>query len=242
MTPFSIPMPLAQASHASYNKSGATQIMWQRFTERARRVILLGQEEAGKMNSADVGTEHLLLGLVREDDGVSAQILRAADVTLDKVRAKIEAPINNATSGEPKLTPHAKRVLEFAADEARRLKHDYIGTEHLLLAILRKKDENAAAILRDFGLNLNDARAQVLQRLEAAATKKAESKAQFHVAPAVRQLLDLAAQEGRDRGASRLEIVHLLSAMCQPDSESARYLEAVGVDVESLRALLKRAS
>ena len=142
--------------------------MWQRFTERARRVILLGQEEAGKMNSGHVGTEHLLLGLVRENEGVAAQVLTKMGVSLGKVRTEIEGevqPGNDPTSGEPKLTPKAKRVLELAADEARRMRHNYIGTEHLLLALLREKDGLAATVLRRLGLNLEKARAQVMEYL-----------------------------------------------------------------------------
>ena len=142
--------------------------MWQRFTERARRVILLGQKEAGEMNSGHVGTEHLLLGLAHENEGVAAQVLAKMGVSLEKVRAEIdgEAQVNrDPTDGEPKLTPKAKRVLELAADEARRMRHNYVGTEHLLLALLREKDGLAAAVLRRLGLNLGKARAQVLEYL-----------------------------------------------------------------------------
>ncbi len=142
--------------------------MWQRFTERARRVILLGQEEAGKMSSGHVGTEHLLLGLVRENEGVAAQVLQKMGVSLGKVRQEIEAEVQPGAdpgSSEPKLTPKAKRVLELAADEARRMRHNYIGTEHLLLALLREKDGLAATVLRRLGLNLEKARAQVMEYL-----------------------------------------------------------------------------
>lgn len=142
--------------------------MWQRFTERARRVILLGQEEAGKMDSGHVGTEHLLLGLVRENEGVAAQVLQKMGVSLGKVRQEIEAEVQPGTdpgASEPKLTPKAKRVLELAADEARRMRHNYIGTEHLLLALLREKDGLAAQVLRRLGLNLEKARAQVMEYL-----------------------------------------------------------------------------
>jgi len=142
--------------------------MWQRFTERARRVILLGQEEASRMSSGHVGTEHLLLGLVRENEGVAAQVLQKMGVSLPKVRQEIEAevqPGGDPGTTEPKLTPKAKRVLELAADEARRMRHNYIGTEHLLLALLREKDGLAATVLRKLGLNLEKARAQVMEYL-----------------------------------------------------------------------------
>jgi ATP-dependent Clp protease ATP-binding subunit ClpC len=139
--------------------------MWQRFTERARRVILLGQEEATKMQSGHVGTEHLLLGLVRENEGVAAQVLQKMGIALDKVRSEVESQARPEggppVAGEPKLTPKAKRVLELAADEARRMRHNYIGTEHLLLALLREKEGLAAIVLRKLGLNLEKARQQL---------------------------------------------------------------------------------
>ncbi len=131
-------------------------------------MILLGQEEAGKMSSSHVGTEHLLLGLVRENEGVAAQVLQKMGVNLAKVRAEIEneiEPSNEAAAPEPKLTPKAKRVLELAADEARRMRHNYIGTEHLLLALLREKDGLAAKVLRKLGLDLEKARNKVLEYL-----------------------------------------------------------------------------
>ncbi|HEY0074815.1 MAG TPA: Clp protease N-terminal domain-containing protein [Abditibacteriaceae bacterium] len=137
--------------------------MWQRFTERARRVILLGQEEASKMNSIHVGTEHLLLGIVSEE-GVAAQILIKMGVAPEQVRQEIMAaivPNDERGHQESSLTPRAKRVLELAADEARRMKHNYIGTEHLLLALMREKDGSAAKVLRQLGLDLKKARHEV---------------------------------------------------------------------------------
>jgi len=141
--------------------------MWQRFTERARRVILLGQEEAAKMQSSYVGTEHLLLGLVRENEGVAAQVLQKMNVSLERVRKEVEtdAQPEGPATGEPKLTPKAKRALELAADEARRMHHNYIGTEHLLLALLREKEGLAAAVLHRMDLNLEKVRMQVLEYL-----------------------------------------------------------------------------
>lgn len=142
--------------------------MWQRFTERARRVILLAQEEAGKMNCSHVGTEHLLLGIVRENEGVAAQVLLQTGLSLALIQEEIEDEIDaieESPSNEPKLTPRAKRVLELAADEARRMKHNYIGSEHLLLALIREKDGVAANVLRKLGLNLEKARQQVMEYL-----------------------------------------------------------------------------
>jgi len=157
--------------------------MWQRFTERARKVILLGQEEAGRMGSSHVGTEHILLGLVREHEGVAAQVLERMGVSLNKLRHEIETqvpPRQESGGAEPKLTPRAKRVLELAADEARRLKHSYIGTEHLLLALVREKDGIAAKVLKKFGLNLEKVREQVIEYLgpdiSKSATKQGKSQ------------------------------------------------------------------
>ena len=220
--------------------------MWQRFTERVRRVILIGQEEAGKMDSDHVGTEHLLLALLRENEGVAAQILATNDITLAKVRAEIEGEVQSASDpnfGEPKLTPKAKRVLELAADEARRMRHNYIGTEHLLLALLREKDGLAATVLRRLGLNLEKARAQVMEFLSAdapasATAPESENIAQFDVTPAVRDALRLAMQTSREEGAEQMKIVHLLRALCQTNSEGAQYLESAGVDTAQLLAVL----
>ena len=143
--------------------------MWQRFTDRARKVILLGQEEARRMTTGSVGTEHLLLGLVRENEGVAAQVLERMGVSLGKVRGEVEgeSTVRGESRGgsEPNLSPRAKRVLELAADEARRMKHNYIVTEHLLLALLREKDGVAAKVLRKLGLNLEKVRQQVMEYL-----------------------------------------------------------------------------
>ncbi len=224
--------------------------MWQRYTERARRVILLGQEEAGKMNSSHVGTEHLLLGLIRHPDCSGARVLQQMSVSLDGVREQVVAqmaPATQAFGGEPKLTPKAKRVLELAADEARRLRHNYIGTEHLLLALLREKDGLAATVLRQLNLNLEKVRSQVTEYLDdtnapiAATAAANESVAQFRVAPAVRDALNLAMQESREVGADQIEIAQLLRALCQPGSEGARCLEGLGVDVPKLYASLRGA-
>jgi ATP-dependent Clp protease ATP-binding subunit ClpA len=135
--------------------------MWQRFTEGARHVILLAQEEAGKMGTSHVGTEHLLLGLMRVGDSVGAQLLLKVGIMLDDVRGEIKDAIDQkeeSPGSEPKLTPRAKRVLELAADESRRMRHNYIGTEHLLLALIREEDGIAANVLRKLGLDLDKAR------------------------------------------------------------------------------------
>ena len=119
-----------------------------KFTERARRVLTLAQEEAQRFNHNYIGTEHLLLGLVREGDGVAAKVLSNLGVELSKVRSAVEFIIGRgekSISGEIGLTPRAKKVIELAVEEARRLNHNYIGTEHLLLGLMREGEGIASA-------------------------------------------------------------------------------------------------
>ena len=133
-----------------------------KFTERARRVLTLAQEEAQRFNHNYIGTEHLLLGLVREGDGVAAKVLSNLGVELGKVRSAVEFIIgrgDRAVLGEIGLTPRAKKVIELAVDEARRLNHHYIGTEHLLLGLVREGEGIAAGVLESLGVNLERVRA-----------------------------------------------------------------------------------
>lgn len=142
--------------------------MWQRFDESARKVILLAQEEAIRMNAGHVGVEHLLLGLSRQTEGVAAQILESNGVDFSRVQSEVERLVPSQaemTVGEPKLTPLAKRTLELAADEASRMRHHCIGTEHLLLALLRIEDGPASTALRNLGLGSETTRAQILIQL-----------------------------------------------------------------------------
>ncbi len=137
-----------------------------KFTERARKVLTLAQEEAQRFNHNYIGTEHLLLGLVREGDGVAARVLSNMGVQLPKVRSAVEFIIGRgegAVVGEIGLTPRAKKVIELAIDEARRLNHHYIGTEHLLLGLVREGEGIAAGVLESLGVNLEKVRAQVMQ-------------------------------------------------------------------------------
>ena len=114
---------------------------FEKFSEKARRVLSLAQEEAQRFNHNYIGTEHILIGLVRETDGVAAKVLAKLDVELPKVRSSVEFIIGRgerAPTGDIGLTPRAKKVIELAVDEARRLGHSYIGTEHLLIGLMRE--------------------------------------------------------------------------------------------------------
>ena len=139
-----------------------------KFTERARRVLTLAQEEALRFNHNYIGTEHLLLGLVREGEGVAAKVLANLGVELNKVRSAVEFIIgrgDRAVTGEIGLTPRAKKVIELAVDEARRLGHHYIGTEHLLLGLVREGEGIAAGVLESLGVSLEKVRAEVTRIL-----------------------------------------------------------------------------
>jgi ATP-dependent Clp protease ATP-binding subunit ClpC len=125
-----------------------------KFTDRARKVLTLAQDEAQRFNHNYIGTEHLLLGLVREGEGVAARVLENMNVELSKVRTAVEFIIGRGDRpvvGEVGLTPRAKRVIELAIDEARRLGHNYIGTEHLLLGLVREGEGIAAQVLAGLG-------------------------------------------------------------------------------------------
>jgi ATP-dependent Clp protease ATP-binding subunit ClpC len=139
-----------------------------KFTERARKVLMLAQEEAQRFNHNYIGTEHLLLGLVREGEGVAAKVLGNLGVELNKVRSAVEFIIGRGDRmvvGEIGLTPRAKKVIELAVDEARRLGHHYIGTEHLLLGLVREGEGIAAGVLESLGVNLEKVRTQTIQVL-----------------------------------------------------------------------------
>ncbi len=139
-----------------------------KFTERARKVLSFSQEEARRFQHHYIGTEHLLLGLVREGEGVAAKVLANLGVELNKVRSTVEFIIGRGDRiilGEIGLTPRAKKVIELAVDEARRLNHHYIGTEHLLLGLVREGEGIAAGVLESLGVNLEKVRTQTIQVL-----------------------------------------------------------------------------
>jgi hypothetical protein len=144
-----------------------------KFTERARRVLTLAQTEALRFDHNYIGTEHLLLGLVRERDGVAAHVLANLRVELIKVRSAVEFIIGHgdrAVMGEIGLTPRAKKVIELAVDEARRLNHHYIGTEHLLLGLVREGEGIAAGVLESLGVSLERVRAETTRILSQSVT------------------------------------------------------------------------
>ena len=140
------------------------------FTERVRKVLAMAREEAARLHHEYVGTEHILLGLIREGEGVAATVLQNLSVELDEIQQKIEETVKKGKAAQttgPDLpyTSRAKKVLELAMSEARELSHSYVGTEHLLLGLLREEKGIAAQVLTDAGVNLDAARAETLRIL-----------------------------------------------------------------------------
>ncbi|MFM9959572.1 MAG: ATP-dependent Clp protease ATP-binding subunit [Phycisphaerales bacterium] len=150
--------------------------MFERFTDRARKVMALANQEAQRFNHEYIGTEHILLGLVKEGSGVGANVLKNLDVDLRKVRLEVEKLVHSGpemvTMGKLPQTPRAKKVIEYAIEEARNLNHNYVGTEHLLLGLLREHDGVAAQVLMNLGLKLEEVREEVLNLLGAGMDKE----------------------------------------------------------------------
>ena len=145
--------------------------MFERFTDRARRVVVLAQEEARMLNHNYIGTEHILLGLIREGEGVAAKALESLGISLDAVREQVQEIIGQEVigqgqhdlSGHIPFTPGAEKVLELSLREALQLGHNYIGTEHILLGLIREGEGVAAQVLVKLGADLNRVRQQVIE-------------------------------------------------------------------------------
>src|SRR5215207_5119197 len=142
--------------------------MFERFTDRARRVVVLAQEEARHLDHNYIGTEHILLGLIHEGEGVAARALTALDISLEAVRSQVREIIGQGESpptGHIPFTPRAKKVLELSLREALALGHNYIGTEHILLGLIREDEGIAAQVLAGHGADLDQARQEVVRLL-----------------------------------------------------------------------------
>src|SRR3982750_3250939 len=145
--------------------------MYERFTDRARKVMQLANQEAQRFNHEYIGTEHILLGLVKEGSGVAANVLKNLDIDLRKIRLEVERIVQHGQGGDQVVmgrlphTPRAKKVIEYSIEEARNLNHSYVGTEHLLLGLLREQEGVAAQVLMNLGLKLEDVREEVLNLL-----------------------------------------------------------------------------
>ena len=181
--------------------------MFERFTDRARRVVVLAQEEARMLNHNYIGTEHILLGLIHEGEGVAAKGLEALGISLEGVRSQVEEIIGQgqqAPSGHIPFTPRAKKVLELSLREALQLGHNYIGTEHILLGLIREGEGVAAQVLVKLGADLNRVRQQVIQLLSGYQGKEAVTSGAPEGTPSTSLVLDqfgrnltTAAREGK---------------------------------------------
>jgi ATP-dependent Clp protease ATP-binding subunit ClpC len=181
--------------------------VFERFTERARQVVVLAQEETRLLKHRTVGTEHLLLGLVRDDEGVAGQALAAVGIGLDPARAAVataHAPEDNGGPRQIPFTPGAKYVLERSLREAVRMGHNYVGSEHLLLGLLRAEDATGHRVMLDLG-----AEPETLRELVLELVAQRPERRQLPYAPDVAAALARAVELARDEGAEQVELDHL---------------------------------
>jgi ATP-dependent Clp protease ATP-binding subunit ClpC len=220
--------------------------MYERFTDRARKVMQLANQEAQRFNHEYIGTEHILLGLVKEGSGVAANVLKNLEVDLRKIRLEVEKIVQSGpdmvTMGKLPQTPRAKKVIEYAMEEARNLNHNYVGTEHLLLGLLREQEGVAAQVLMNLGLKLEDVREEVLNLLghglEGAETGEraggGSPKAGKSKTPALdsfgRDLTELAKQGKLDPVIGReREIERVIQILCRRQKNNPVLLGEAGV-------------
>jgi ATP-dependent Clp protease ATP-binding subunit ClpC len=220
--------------------------MYERFTDRARKVMQLANQEAQRFNHEYIGTEHILLGLVKEGSGVAANVLKNLEVDLRKIRMEVEKIVQSGpdmvTMGKLPQTPRAKKVIEYAMEEAKNLNHNYVGTEHLLLGLLREQEGVAAQVLMNLGLKLEDVRDEVLNllghglegsevgdRASSGSSKGSKSKT-----PALdsfgRDLTELARQSKLDPVIGReREIERVIQILCRRQKNNPVLLGEAGV-------------
>lgn len=224
--------------------------MYERFTDRARKVMQLANQEAQRFNHEYIGTEHILLGLVKEGSGVAANVLKNLDVDLRKIRIEVEKIVQTGpdmvTMGKLPQTPRAKKVIEYAMEEARNLNHNYVGTEHLLLGLLREQEGVAAQVLMNLGMKLDDVRDEVLNLLghglegaeSAASGERSEGGSQRSGSrsktPALdsfgRDLTELAKQKKLDPVIGReREIERVIQILCRRQKNNPVLLGEAGV-------------
>ncbi len=222
--------------------------MFERFTDRARKVMALANQEAQRFNHEYIGTEHILLGLVKEGSGVGANVLKNLDVDIKKLRLEIEKVVKSGpdmvTMGKLPQTPRAKKVIEFAIEEARALNHNYVGTEHILLGLLRETEGIAAQVLMNLGLKLEEVRQEVLNLLGAGVDNTYQSmgmkttptagQKQKSKTPALdsfgRDLTELAEKDELDPVIGRMdEIERLIQILCRRTKNNPVLLGEAGV-------------
>lgn len=232
--------------------------MLERFTERARQVVVLAHEEARTLKHGQIGTEHLLLGLLREQDGIAAHVLESFDLSLERARGEVVRIVGvgeQAHAGQIPLTAQAKRVLELALQEAINLGHSYIGTEHLLLGILALGDGVSRRILLDCAIEPDQVRQAVITTLSGPGPRPQSTPSEtpptsangfeewIRVGPGagLRRLLMVAAARALDEGREDIQPRDVLLALTR-DEQAGPLLADLGVDdVAILRAAERRA-
>jgi ATP-dependent Clp protease ATP-binding subunit ClpC len=230
--------------------------LFERFTERARQLVVLAQEEARTLKHNHIGTEHLLLGLLRDHDSAAARALESFDVTLERARGEVVRIVGvgeHASSGQVPFTPRAKRTLELAQQEAGSIGHNYIGTEHILLALLSLGDGTSRRILLDCHAEPDKVRAEVMRLLSGPSPRAQASAASgappspngfeewIRVGPGagLRRLLMLAAARALDEGREDIQPRDVLLALTR-DEQAGPLLAELGVDDIAIRRALER--
>ena len=229
--------------------------MFERFTERARQVVVLAQEEARALRHNYIGTEHILLGLLREEEGVAARVLESLGITADLVRANVVRIVQGGeevSSGQIPFTPRAKRVLELALREALSLGHNYIGTEHILLGLLSENEGVGVRILLESDVDSEKIRTQVIRMVSGGATR-AQARSMATTPPASPQIIDQAWFGGLgvvlDDLAAEIHREHkrtpdtgdlLLALASSPDTLAGRALRELAIHLDGLPDVVMR--
>jgi ATP-dependent Clp protease ATP-binding subunit ClpA len=230
--------------------------MFERFSARARKVIVAAQEEARRFNHNYIGTEHLLLGMLAEPDGIAHQALATAGVSLDDVRARVQVAVGRGKrppSGHIPFTPSAKKVLELALREALNLRHDYIGTEHMLLGLIQERDGLGARLLTEAGVDLLILRLRILDLVPPGEAPESKRRPFWvrsrHDVPAIAvtddvrttTAADTSLDEARRLAAGGAVGSHhlLLATLSDSTSAAAKALGSLGIDLDQARSALR---
>lgn len=222
--------------------------LFDKYTERAKRVLMFAQEESRRLNHDYIGTEHLLLGLVREEKGPAARILSGMGVELVAVRDAVESitePGKFGAVGEISLTKRGKKVIEHAAEVSRQLEHNYIGTEHLLLGLVQDSESTGSRVLSDMGIGQAKVRSAVqfmVGREEIVEPEERDRESRLSLTEGAQKALELAADEARRDGNRQIGTGHLLLGLaCEGEGLAAGELRSLGVNVQRFRQQVRQA-
>jgi len=243
------------AGLSAVSQGGILRGLFDKFTERARQVVVLAQEEARALTHNYIGTEHILLGLLREEEGLAARVLESLEVTVERVRANVVRVVGSGEEATPTqipFTPRAKKVLEHALREALSLGHNYIGTEHILLGLVRENEGVAARILLDFDADAEKIRNAVILMLSAPEARRSREVTMVS-GPMTRRTVDAAWLDGLGPVLDRLAVEIrgqlgrepdagdlLLALACAPDTLPAQALGELGVELDALWGTIER--